>query len=378
MKRLLLTYLTMALLLGGSIPAASAVQPSPKPQEPPTEIYKISGDGRAIKAVGQMPAMHRAAISPSGRYVYGEKIGFSKQDATVPYLYNLQTKKLVKLPGFAKWSPRKDLLYMLENEQLVLFEPATGQKKVLVHASAAYPITDFLVAPDEEYLAFIRKDLKGTDEQVRYHLYLQHVPTLKMKINDRFAMTPSYSRDVQSLYWMPTSRKLFYKTNAAYKELDLPTGLKYEHKLSAFPSYSSDMKYKYVRTQNEEYFLDLQTGKKVMQQKQSHLPIMEQFIDKIVWSPKGHAFAAEWFFRPSNAQDSYMMIRYQKEPSSFLYPFGGIGENKWSPYLSAIDNIRVIGWSQDGKSVYVADLASMYYSAFSPDKLNEYRHVVEQ
>ncbi|MED4754185.1 hypothetical protein [Brevibacillus choshinensis] len=378
MKRLLLVSILTLGLLGSVIPSGAQAYGQPEqPTHEPSIIYQITADGKTKKVAAQMPYMHRGAISPSGRYVYTERIGYGKDDPTVPYLYNIQTKKLTQLSGFAKWSPKQDTLYIQERGGIIRVNPADGTKTVLVQAVPQYPVLDFLVSPDEQYMAFSRKDEKSGDASQETHLYLQHLPTGKMKINDRYAWELTAYRGIEQFYWLPTSKKLFYRTKDAYKELDLPTGLKYVHKLYAFPSYSMDMKYRYVLASNEEYLLDLQSGKKVMLQKEPQM-IMEGQLDTISWSPAGHQFAAEQFFRPSNSQDSYMMLRYYREAPGFLLPFGGVGLSDYSPYLKKKANVRLIGWAKDGKSFYVADWASIYSSDFSPDKLDSYLQVMEK
>lgn len=380
MKRFLLAAVVSLSLCGSMVPqpsqAQSAGQTSPIAQET-TVIYQISADGKTKKVVGQLPMMHRASISPSGRYVYAEKIGYGPNDPTLPYLYDLQTKKLTQLSGFAKWSPKQDMLYICERGGIVRFNPADGKKSVLVQAVPMYPVIDFLVSPDEQYMAFSRMDEQSKDPGQQMHLYLQDLPTLKMKINDRYAWQQPTNRTVSSFYWMPNSKKLFYRTKAAFKELDLPTGLKYVHNLKSFPSYSSDLKYRYVREEKEEYLLDLQTGKKVILKREAQ-PIMEGTLSAVFWSPVGHAFAAEQHVRTSNAGDAYYMIQSQNDPGRAVYPFGALGTSKFSPYLNASDNVRMIGWAKDGKSFYVADLASVYYAAFAPDKLDEFHNVLEK
>lgn len=108
--------------------AVATGQPDPRKQEPAI-VYQIMSQGKVMKMATQMPLMHRASISPSGRYLYGERIGYGKNDRTTPFLYNMQTKKLTTLSGFAKWSPAQDLLYIKENGALVRVNPSDGKKK---------------------------------------------------------------------------------------------------------------------------------------------------------------------------------------------------------------------------------------------------------
>ncbi|MFD2369720.1 hypothetical protein ACFSO0_07060 [Brevibacillus sp. GCM10020057] len=377
MKRAVFACFLTLGLLGSVLPAgAAAADQTVQQTHEPSVIYQIAADGTSKKVVAQLPYMHRGAISPSGRYLYAERIGYGKTDPTVPYLYNLQTKKLTQLSGFAKWSPKRDMLYILEKGGIILVNPADGTKSVLVAADPQYPVLDFLVSPDEQYMAFLRKDLESVDHGTATHLYLQHLPTGKMKINDRFAWEPPASRGEEQFYWLPTSKKLFYCTQGGIKELDLPTGLKYVHKLTSFPSYSADMKYRYVMTEKEEYLLDLQTGKKVMLLKQAQ-PITEGNLSFLSWSPAGHAFAAEKFFRPSNSQDAYCILQYYREAPKYSLPFGGVGASQYSPFLSKKDNVRLIGWAKDGKSFYVADWSSIHFSDFAPEKLSHFYQVIE-
>ncbi|MDF2683445.1 MAG: hypothetical protein K0R47_4635 [Brevibacillus sp.] len=377
MKRLLLSTILAFAFLGSHFSAVLAAQ-SAQVSHQPSVIYQIATDGKTKKVVAQMPYMHRGAISPSGRYVYTERIGYGKNDPTVPYVYHTQTKKLTQLSGFAKWSPNQDILYILEKGGIIRVNPADGTKKVLVEAVPQYPVLDFAVSPDEQYMAFSRKDEKASDPSQAIHLYLQHLTTGKMKINDRYAWEQPTIRGIETFYWLPTSKKLFYRTKDAYKELDLPTGLKYMHKLNDFPSYSNDMKYKYVRAGNEEYLLDLQSGKKVMLQKQPQ-EIMGNYLDRIAWSLTGHQFASEEVLAASgNAQDVYMMIRLNKDEMHPIFPFGDVGKSQYSPYMSYRDNVRLIGWAKDGKSFYVADWSSIHYSSFSAEKLDAYLQVMEK
>lgn len=377
MKRIRITLLVSLCLLIQNPQMATAAQPDPRKPEA-TVIYQVSTDGKTKKAIAQMPMMHRANISPSGRYVYTERIGYGKNDPTVPYLYDVQTKKLTQLNGFGKWSPKQDMLYVKEKGGIVRLSPLSLKKTVLVPGIPEYPVLDFQVSPDEQYMAFSREDRLASDSNKSTHLYLQHLPTLKMKINDRFAREKKGPHE-DMFFWTPTSKKLFYRTKSVYKELDLPTGLKYEHKeMTDFPSYSSDMHYRYVRTQNEEYLLQLRDGKKVMLQKQTH-GIREGYLEKLLWSPTGHRLVAEEMYRQSgNAQDTYMRIRYYQEAPRFVYPFGDVGKSEWSPYMSLHDNVRLIGWAKDGKSYFVADLASIHHRDYAPDKLDEYYRIIEQ
>lgn len=378
MKRFFAASILASGLLAAAVsPGVQAAAQSAPIAHEPSLIYQIAADGKTKKVIAQLPYMHRGAISPSGRYVYAERVGYGKNNPTVPYLYDIQTKKLTQLGGYAKWSPKQDMLYVAEKGGIVRVNPADGKKTVLVEAAPQYPVLDFRVSPDEQYMAFTRQDEKSADPSTATHLYLQHLPSGKMKINDRFAWdTPPY-RWSEPFYWLPTSKKLFYRTKDAYKELDMPTGLKYVHKLTSFPSYSADMKYRYVRSEKEEYLLDLQTGKKVVLQQQPQA-LLEGFLSDISWAPSGHRFAAELFYRPSNGQDSYMMLRYYTEAPKFLHLFGDVGQSKYSPYLSQKDNVRLIGWAKDGKSFYVADWSSMHFSDFSPEKLDPYRQVLEK
>ncbi|MED1786472.1 hypothetical protein [Brevibacillus laterosporus] len=361
MKRLYIRLTVFFLMVCTLLPQSSqAIAP---PQQEPTVIYQMSVDGKTSKVIAQLPSMHRGSISPSGRFVYTEKFGYGKNDPTIPYLYDIKTKRLTKLSGYAKWSQKNDVLYTTENNGLVRFDPLTSKKTRLVEGKVDYSVEDFLISPDEQYLAFMKMDRKSANPQESVHLYLQDLSSLKMKINDRFAAVSDYSLNQEVMYWLPSSKKLFYRANGSIKELDLPTGLKYTHNLTTFPSFSNDMKYKYEIKEKEEYFLDIQTGKKVILQS---LPFMEGYLNKLHWSPKGHLLAAEEYVRPSNSQDSYSMIRFYKNIPAFTYPFGGTnGSHKLSIYLHSSDNIQIIGWNRDEKSFYVADFASVHARDFA-------------
>ncbi|MFS0554607.1 TolB family protein [Brevibacillus sp. 179-C9.3 HS] len=378
-KRFLLSCLLitmLGILIPGQINATAPAKADARKPEP-VVIYKVGVDGKTTKTVTNMPLMHRATMSPSGRFIYGERIGYGKADPTIPYLYDMQTKKLTQLSGFAKWSPKQDALYIREKGGIAKLSLPDGKKIVLVQPVAQHPILDFSVSPDEQYMVFTRMNAKiaASDEVVNADLILQHLPTLKMKKNDQYAFNLNQYGPEEKYYWMPNSLKVFYKSYTGYKELDLPTGLKYDHKMQDFPSYSSDMKYRKMKSETAEYLLELQTGKKVvMSEYQESYP----YLGDISWSPVGHHFAAEVPYRTSNSQQAYMLLRFCKQAQKCSYPLGNPDKPNISPYLSASDNIRVIGWAQDGKSYYVADLASTHFSEFALDKLGIHNNVYEQ
>ncbi|MDR7318783.1 hypothetical protein [Brevibacillus nitrificans] len=373
MKRLIPVSVLVFALLSSFLPRELQANGQPvQANQEPSIIYQVAADGKSKKIIAQMPYMHRGAISPSGTYVYAERIGYGKDDPTVPYLYSIPTKKLTQLSGFAKWSPKQDMLYLLERGGIIRVNPRDGTKNVLVKAVPQNPVLDFAVSPDEQYMAYFQKNGTSTD------LYLQHLPTGKTKRNDQFVSVTPAQRGQAPFYWMPTSKKLFYQTKDAYKELDLPTGLKYVHQLGAFPSYSSDMKYRYMRVDQEEYLLDLTTGKKVILQKQPQ-SMIEGNLQTIFWSPKGHRFAAEEAFRSSgNARDVYMRLRLYSEAPRFLFPFGEGSASQYNPYSDARDNVRLIGWNKSGDSFYVADWSSVHFTDFAADKLDELERIVEK
>ncbi|WP_409177792.1 hypothetical protein [Brevibacillus fortis] len=378
-RRLLTSFLLIIVLASVPISASSGA-PTPAKLDPrkpdPVVLYQATTDGKIKRIETKMPLIHRANISPTGRFVYGERIGYAKADPTIPFLYDLQKHTLTQLSGFAKWSPKQDVLYIRENGGIAKLTLADGQKTVLVPPVSQYPVLDFSVSPDEQYMAYTRKDEKSSDTKGNAHLYLQHLPTLKMKMNDQYAWKQDEFEPEEKFYWMPNSQKLFYQTQTAYKELDVPTGLKYDHKMTQFPSYSNDMKYRYMRTDTEEYLLDLQKGKKVIMK----TPVSyEDTLYKIFWSPAGHQIAAEAFFMgAASSRDSYMLIRSCKQVPKCTYPFGDPQDGKISPYLGGLDNYRIIGWAGDGKSYYLADLASTHYSVFASDKSDEYFRIYEQ
>ncbi|WP_253901954.1 hypothetical protein [Brevibacillus sp. HB1.3] len=288
-----------------------------------------------------MPLIHRASISPSGRFVYGERIGYGKEDPTMPFLYDIQTKKLMQLSGIAKWSNKQDVLYIRENDGIVKLTTIDGKKTVLVPGIVPYPVLDFAISPDEQYLAFTRKDEKAADSKGSAHLYIQHLPTLQIKKHDQYEWRPDKSALEEKYYWMPNSKKLFYLTKEAFKELDMPTGMKTDHKTTALPSYSSDMKYQYIKTEQEEYVLDLQTGKK------NFLRVEGEYtaaLLRILWSPIGHQFAAEQLLTWSSSQDNYMLMFVFNEPNKYGNPFGNhANPGLLSTYMMDKDNYQLIG-----------------------------------
>lgn len=373
-KRFMLSCLLvtlLAILIPGQINAAAPAKADPRQPEP-VIIYKVGVDGKVNKTVTDMPLMHRASMSPSGRFVYAERIGYWKEDRNIPYLYDMQTKKMTQLSGYGKWSMKQDTLYLRENHGIVKLSLPNGKKTVLVAGSASYPVLDFSVSPDEQYMVFTRKDMLSSNTKVSAHLILQHLPTLKMKKNDQYEW--GSGSDEEMYYWVPNSKKLFYKAKTTIKELDLPTGLKYEHKMNAFPSYSNDMKYRYIDTFTEEYMLELATGKKI---NLKDPVVTESSFGKIVWSPSGHQMAVELNYRTSNGQDSYMYIRTYKQITKHSYPFGGPDQGGAGSYYSLSDNHRIIGWAKDGKSYYVADLASLHPFDFPQEKLGPSNNVIE-
>lgn len=130
MKRLVTRLIVFFLMVYTLQPQSSQAIALP-PQEQ-TIIYQVSVDGKTSKVIAQLPSMHRGSISPSGRFVYTEKLGYGKNDPTIPYLYDIKTKRLTKLSGYAKWSPKNDMLYIKENNGLVRFDPLTSKKTKLV------------------------------------------------------------------------------------------------------------------------------------------------------------------------------------------------------------------------------------------------------
>lgn len=332
--------LLIIVLVSVPISASSGAPAKLDPRKPdPVVLYQATTDGKIKRIETKMPLIHRARISPTGRFVYGERIGYAKADPTIPFLYDLQKHTLTQLSGFAKWSPKQDVLYIRENGGIAKLTLANSQKTVLVPPVSQYLVLDFSVSPDEQYMAFTRKDEKSSDTKGNAHLYLQHLPTLKMKMNDQYAWKQDEFEPEEKFYWMPNSKKLFYQTQTAYKELDVSTGLKYDH----------------MRTDTEEYLLDLQRGKKVIMQ----TPVSyDDTLSNLFWSPAGHQIVAEAFFMgAASSQDSYMLIRSCKQVPKCTYPFGDPQEGNISPYLDGLDNYRIIGWAGNGKSYYLADLA---------------------
>ncbi|MGG4445953.1 hypothetical protein ABEX29_18885 [Brevibacillus porteri] len=371
MKKQFLLSCLLATLLSSFFPGqtGAAIPTSQDPRKPDmVTIYHATPDGKTKKIPTNMPLIHRASISPSGRFVYGERIGYGKEDPTIPFLYDIQTKKLMQLSGIAKWSIKQDVLYIRENDGIVKLTTTDGKKTVLVPGIVQYPVLDFAISPDEQYLAFTRKDEKAADSKGSAHLYIQHLPTLQIKKNDQYEWRQDKAELEEKYYWMPNSKKLFYLTKEASKELDMSTGMKTDQKTTALPSYSSDMKYQYIKTEQEEYVLDLKTGKK------NFLKVVEEYtaaLRRILWSPIGHQFAAEQLLSWSSSQDNYMLMFVFNEPNKYGNPFGShVNPGLLSAYMQDKDNYQLIGWAGDGKSFYFADLASTHIYDFGPGKIN--------
>ncbi|WP_025844954.1 hypothetical protein [Brevibacillus agri] len=341
--------------------AASAASTTTNAAAQPSKIYRISLDGKKQTLIAQLPAVHRASISPSGRFVYAEKQGFKAGEPTIPYLYDSKTKQLRQLSGFAKWAQNKDELLLMDQASLYRYNPLTNQKTLLVKGTADTPILDYALAPDGHYLTFIQSDRKEPNLQKRHKLYLQDMNTLKMKVNDQFSLPAeeeSSTQAVKLLYWIPTSKKVLYKANGTIKELDLPTGLKYTHSFKSFPSYSNDMKLRFDVKEWHGFMTDLQTGKSVPTADNPHPVSMDRDLTKVFWSPTGHNYVAEKFLFTSNAQDAIEQLVVKTANQTFTYPLDG------SSYLDTIDNIQFLGWAADGKSFFVGDLDSVHMSRF--------------
>ncbi|MET3288474.1 UNVERIFIED_CONTAM: hypothetical protein ABID98_001044 [Brevibacillus sp. OAP136] len=339
--------------------AAGAVPAATNTTAPPTKIYQIGIDGKKQALVAQFQAMHRASMSPSGRFLYAEKQGFKKDEQTAPYLFDTKTKQLSQLSGFAKWATGKDELLIMDKGSLYRFNPLTKQKTLLVTGTADTPILDYAISPDGHYLTFIQADKKEPDSQKRNQLYLQDMNTLKMKVNDQFFLSDSEVSSTQSvalIYWIPTSKKVLYKANGTIKELDLPTGLKYTHSFKSFPAYSNDMKLRFDIKEGNGFMTDLQTGKSTPTGE--HPQSLERDLIQVFWSPIGHNYVAEKYLFTSNAQDAYEQLVIKTLNKTFVYPFDG------GPFLNTIDNIQFLGWAADGKSFFVGDLDSVHMSRF--------------
>ncbi|CAM3489194.1 hypothetical protein EDM52_18960 [Brevibacillus invocatus] len=349
LKRLLFTTVILSVLIGMFHPKLYAQTNT----QQPTKIYRTSTSHFQKELVAELPPFHFARMSPSTSFLYLERIGATKKDPTTSYLYEMKTKKLVKLNGLGKWYPKSDKLVLLEGGNLVRFDPVSGKKDTLVTGSKDGPILDFAVSPDENYMAFFTNShIDNRSEQL---LYLQHLPTLKMKVNDRFQSEYQKNRFSPSFQWMPNSKKLFYKAGETVKELDMPTGLKYVHKLMKMPSYSADLKYGLETNQSGNVLKKLDDGKTLLVGQYSG-SISQGLLDDEVWAPFGHSFVANEFLYTSNAQDSYVRFRYQDGEKGQYFPKDSYGE----PSLFLHDNIRFIGWSQDAKWMYTADLNSIH------------------
>lgn len=348
-KRLLFTTVILSMLISTFHTKLYAQTNT----QQPTLIYRTSTSHFQKELVAELPPFHFASMSPSTAYLYLERIGATKKDPTTSYLYEMKTKKLVKLNGLGKWYPRSDKLVMLEGGNLVRFDPLTEKKDTMVTGSSDNPILDFAVSPDEQYMAFFTNN--HVDNRREQWLYLQHLPTLKMKVNDRFQSEYQKDRFTPSFQWMPNSKKLFYKAGAAIKELDLPTGLKYVHKLRKMPSYSVDLKYALEENQSGNVLKKLDDGRTLLVG-QYKVSFEQGWLDDEVWAPIGHSFVANEFLYTSNAQDSYARLRYHDGEKGNFFSKDSYGE----PSLFLYDNIRFIGWSQDAKWMYTADLNSIH------------------
>ncbi|MGE5702445.1 MAG: TolB family protein, partial [Clostridia bacterium] len=318
-----------------------------------TIVYRVHLDGKKQEKVAVLPAMHDAFISPGGRFVYTVNRSFRKDTLNRPYLYDTKTQTLTELPGFAKWLPKQDELLLVEQESLYRYNPATKKKVLLAQGSKSDPITDYAVSPDERYLAFVQTEVSLNHPELASRLFLVDMQSLKRKVNDRYAASQTDGfQKVPLVSWSPTSKKVFYRVGAGLKELDLPTGRKYTYAVTAFPSYSSDMKWRFERKDGLGYMTDLLTGKSAPT---GELPqSIERSLTEVYWSPVGHSYVAKKFYHSSNAQDSYEQLTVRTGTKAFVYPLDG------SLYLSDSDNIRFIGWARDGQSFYVADLDSVH------------------
>ncbi|WP_242774511.1 TolB family protein [Brevibacillus parabrevis] len=358
-------FLAVSLFPSLALPTASAATASATatPTDPPSKIYRIGLDGKKQTLVAQLPAVHRASMSPSGRFVYAEKQGFTNNAPTIPYLYDTKTKQFSQLNGFAKWASGKDELLMVEQASLYRYNPLTKQKTLLANGTADTPILDYAMAPDGHYLVFVQANLKEPDATKRYKLYLQDMNSLKMKVNDQFSLSDDQLKSYMVpdlFYWVPTSKKVLYKANGAIKELDLPTGLKYTYSFKNFPSYSNDMKLRFEDKQGHGFITDLQTGKSVSTQDNytADPNDLERQLTRIYWSPTGHNYVADKYWHPSNGQDFYAQLVIKTTTKSFVYPFDN------SFYMNSSDNIQFLGWAADGKSFFVGDLDSVHMSRF--------------
>ncbi|MGG1660008.1 hypothetical protein [Brevibacillus sp. NRS-1366] len=324
----------------------------------PTLIYRYHTDRLKQELVAKLPPFHFAAMSPGTSFIYLERIGATKNDATTSFLYNLKTKKLLPLNGGkGKWYPKSDKLLLQEAGNLISFDPVTYQSRMLVAASKNDPIIDYAVSPDETYMVFFKKDLSVSKQETL--LYLQHLPTGKMKVNDRFSSTDEKNRFSRYFQWFPNSKKVFYIAGTSIKELDLPTGLKFVHKRTDLPSYSADLQYAYESNQTGDYLKKLDNGKTTLVGKYTD-SIYQGSLDNVKWSPTGHSFVADEFLYGSNAQDTYSRLHYQNGEKGRYFPDVSYGE----PKLFLHENVRFIGWSKDSKWIYTADLHSIHCNSY--------------
>lgn len=312
-----------------------------------TEVFKISVDGKKKEVVATFEEMVHPHISPKGNYFYMEKM---KHQLPIPEsyaAYSMKTKKWLPLSSPASWYPKSELLAGTEKKAMFSIDPSVGRKTILYTAPEGKEIDSFLIAPDERYATILQFNVKTKEQE----LVLLDMKTLKHRINDRF-LPSSDAREKMS--WLPNGKKVFYKTSAAIKELDLPTGLKYVHKIKQLPLYSADLQYRFVQEEPwKSYIVNLKTGKKQVYGNGSP----EKYLEQLYWAPKGHAFVGLIQGPTSNAQDIYQDFFYSDGNHDVELP--GLFR-----FLKTIDNIHFSGWSSDQKWLYFADLESVHFMRY--------------
>ncbi|RXT06562.1 hypothetical protein [Ammoniphilus sp. CFH 90114] len=335
MKRYI-SLLLMLLLLGNVATAQG--------NEQGTEIFKVSIDGKKKETVAKFSEMYHPHISPKGNYFYMEKMQHQSEVPVSYSLYHLKTKKWMSLAQEASWYPLSEVIAYIKQNQIVSLLPETEKEITIYSAPEGKVVDSFLIAPNEKYMTILQLNKKTNNHE----LVLLDMKTLKHRVNDQFK--PS-ATEGEKMRWLPNGNKVFYKTSTSMKELDLPSGLKYVHKLKELPDYSADL---HFRLEQEGPFnssiLNVKTGKK----NQFGSGTSERFLEQLYWAPTGHTFVGSIQGPTSNAQDAYQSFVYSDGKNTMELP--GLFR-----FLKTIDNIRFSGWSTDQKWVYFADLESIHF-----------------
>jgi hypothetical protein len=355
MKRIL-TCLTIVLLClsGANESLATSKQASPAAER--TIIYKVFTDQKKpAQIVGRLTPMHWAALSPSERFLYTERIDPQTNQLSY-YVFDFSLQKFTPLSGPGTWYPKQDLLVIVEGNHVIRYNPETRERLELSFLENASTIVDMEVAPDEKHVAVLaRRDLPPEPKQ-QTNLYILDLGTSEVTLRDSFT-AEGYWKEYHDnkLNWHPDSRHVYYhgqleqapaSKKAVVKSLDIISG---EIQLSdgyELPSFSPDSNYSVGYTENTILLKDL-SGNTIRLGEGSN-------VSDIHWSPTSQAFVGVQLEGPIAAgPDSKQIIRYQDTSRFFYFPA--------LPFAKFRDNLRFVGWARDGKSFYVADLAPIPY-----------------